>query len=122
MPHWNVVYDPKAGGCRPSSAAFEDDEDADPMSGCLAGEQTSLAALLHGHDDFGVVAFPMSAARDKGLGVNRAPLAGEPDHVLIIGKKTDGVRKALVKAARWVHPLPLVLCKAPDGKCTCFPR
>jgi hypothetical protein len=92
------------------------------MSACLSGHQTTLADLLRDHPEFAVAAFSMEAARAKELGVSRAPRPGEPDHVLIIGKKTGGARKGLVKASKWVVALPTRLCKAPDGKCTCFPR
>lgn len=122
VPPWNVVYDPKAGGCRPSTAAFEDDYDADPMSACLGDKQTTVADLLAGHSEFAVAAFRLQAARAKELGVAHDPLPGEPDHVVIIGNKTRSARKALVEASTWVVPPPLSACKAPESKCTCFPR
>lgn len=122
VPHWNVTHDPKAGGCRPSTAVFEDDYDDDPMSACLSGQQTPLATLLVGHEDYAVVAFRMEVARGKELGVVKDPLPGEPDHVKIFGKKTKSAKKALVAGSHWVIPLPLRLCKAPGGVCTCVQR
>lgn len=91
------------------------------MSACLAGQATSAEKLLAGHTDFAVVAFTMAVARARKLGVVRNPLESDPDHILIFGNKTDGVRRALAIECTWVVPPPLHLCKRLAG-CVCFPR
>jgi hypothetical protein len=91
------------------------------MSGCLAGQATSVAQLLVGYTDFSVVGFTMAVARSKQLGVVRNPLENEPDHVLIFGNKTDSTRRWLAKQSTWVEPPPAQICKKPGG-CDCVPR
>lgn len=91
------------------------------MSGCLAGQTTSIAQLLAGYVDFSVAGFPMAVARSKHLGVVRNPLENEPDHVLIFGNKTDATRRWLAKQSSWVAAPPTLICKKPGG-CDCVPR
>lgn len=110
------------GGCRASSAAFEDDGDGSPMSGYLAGQGTTTTQILIGHEDYAVVGFAMAVARGKNLGVARAPLENDPDHVLIFGNKTYATKKELYQKSIWIVPPPLSCCRAPGGVCTCVAR
>jgi len=92
------------------------------MSACLAGASTSPERFLSGHKDYAIASFTMAAAREKGLGVVLNPLDDNPDHLLIIGKKTGSTRSALAKQSSWVVPPPLSVCKAPNQNCVYVPR
>ena len=81
---------------RPTSAAF-DDRRGEALSVVLAREGLDPASLLVGHPGFGVAEITVGFCRDLGLGVTRDPCPGEPDHALVHGKKTDGIRKCLAK-------------------------
>jgi hypothetical protein len=104
--HW---IDDGAGGLRPSSAAFEDDPEGSPMSTILAEESTLTRAFEPVRalpKPFALARFPVRAATDKDLKVERDPTSEEPAHVLVLGNKTKGVRNALVRASVWAWPPP----------------
>ena len=94
------------GSVRPSSAAFVDAPDGDPMSVVVAERCAGPEAVLEGHEGFALVRIPMSAVRAKGLEVVPAPTEAEPAHALVVGKKTRSVRKALARASEWIVPPP----------------
>jgi len=99
VPPWHVTDDPKRPeGKRPATAAFDEDD----MSVSIARE-TSVEKILEAHEAFSLVGFPASLAREKGLRIVRKPLAENPAHAEVIGKKTDSIRKALSKGSEWVH-------------------
>ncbi len=108
IPPYHFVSDPTAGGIRISSAAFEDHPNGTPMSVFLAdvvaeierGPQDALA----GHESFGLAAFTAGLARSCEQGVAREPLADEPAHAVVFGRKTKSVSRKLAKGSRWVVP------------------
>jgi hypothetical protein len=58
--------------------------------------------VVEAYPDFGVVEIPTIVLRDLGLDLRPEPVDGEPDHAVIVGRKTQGARRTLAKEARWV--------------------
>ncbi|HEX8843078.1 MAG TPA: hypothetical protein VF791_00330 [Pyrinomonadaceae bacterium] len=103
IPPWHYRYDENVGDKRPSTASFEDDMDGAPMSAYLAEECREPEVALEGHEGFGLVAFTAGFARELGLKIVRQTVPGPPGHVVIVGKKTDSIRKKLKKKSEWVR-------------------
>ena len=103
IPPWHFTYDRRERRWRPSSAAFEDDPDGDPMSVIIAAESRSPeAALADLHRDYGLVAISARLARERGQMIVRAPTPEEPAHAYVVGNKAESVRKAFARQAAWV--------------------
>ena len=51
-------------------------------------EGRTADSVLAGHDGFGLVSFLAGLARAEGQGIMRMPLAEEPAHAEVFGKKT----------------------------------
>lgn len=66
----------------------------------------SAADALAGHEGFALAAITAGLARQCDQGVARDPLPEEPAHGVVVGKKTDSVRKRFAKGAEWVIPPP----------------
>jgi hypothetical protein len=103
VPHTpqHIVWDGNRGCHRVSSAAFDDD-DGEPMSVVLAAEAGDPGVMLRGHEGYGVVAVQVAVARSRQQIIVRDPLPEQPAHALVVGRKTDSVRRTLARAARWV--------------------
>lgn len=102
LPLWMVPGD-NGVGVRPSTAAFDDSSDGDPMSAILARSGRDPRDVVPATSpDAGVVAFSARFLRDAGMELERAPVRAEPDHILVRGRKTKSVRKKLVRGCRWV--------------------
>jgi hypothetical protein len=102
VPPWHYKFDGNVNDYRPSTAAFEDDMDGNPMSAYLADECADPNKALEDHEGFGLVSFPVQLARERGLMVVRKETPGPRGHVLVVGKKTDGIRKNLKRRCEWV--------------------
>jgi hypothetical protein len=94
------------GGIRPSSAAFEDDPDGDPMSTVLAHTDRDPFPVLLGNEGWGLAAIGVGLVRELGWVVQRRPTPEEPAHVVVIGNKTPGKRKRLARECSWAIPPP----------------
>lgn len=91
------------GTVRPSSGAFCDSSDGSGMSCSLAVDDRSPVDLLQGQrSGSGVVALTAKEVRAEGLTLVRRPEPGDPHHIEVCGKKTDGTRKRLSRQAKWV--------------------
>lgn len=110
IPPRHIVLDENIGDIRPSSAAFENDLDGAPMSAYLAEECIDPQIALASHEGFGLVAITAGLARECNQLIVRQPVPGPPGHVVIVGAKTDSVRKKFARAAakRWVLRPPSV--------------
>ncbi|MGH9840415.1 MAG: hypothetical protein ACREEM_16675 [Blastocatellia bacterium] len=110
IPPWHFILDENLGDIRPSSAAFDDDPDGAPMSAYLAEECKEPQIVLVNHDGFGLVAITAKLARECNQLIARQPVPGPPGHIVVVGKKTDSVRKKLARAAakNWVVRPPVV--------------
>jgi hypothetical protein len=104
IPPWHFVTD-GTGKKRPSSAAFEDDRDGDPMSvyvsAIIEAEGRSPGSVIVGHPGFALAGIPAGLARERGQTVHPD---GRDDtaHGVVCGKKTDSVRRAFAKQCIWV--------------------
>jgi hypothetical protein len=102
---WHFVADENQGGLRPSSAAFENDPDAKPMSVFVedlvreAGKDER--DVLAGHRDFALASLTAGFARQQKQGVALEP-TDFPGHAVVFGEKTKSVRRAFAKSAKWV--------------------
>lgn len=87
---------------RPDSAAFDDDGPDEPMSVVVARSGRAPEEILVGYQGFGVVALRLSDLESAGQELLSDPLPDEPDHALVRGRKTLGIRRAMAKGAHWV--------------------
>ena len=110
IPPWHFVADQNLGVIRPSSAAFEDDDDEDPMSVYLAqvvaAEGRQASSVLAGHDGYGLASITAGLVREKGQTVHPDPLPDETSHAVVCGDKLSGGKKSAKKTfamtAKWV--------------------
>jgi hypothetical protein len=91
IPPWHVFYDENLRRWGPSSAAFEDDDDGDPMSvylgSVLADEKREPTDVLQGHDGFSLASITAGLARINGQTVHPKPEATESSHAVVCGDK-----------------------------------
>ena len=108
IPSWHVVYDQNLERLRPSSAAFEDHPNGSPMSVILGDDVLrdgrTAASLMQSFLGFSLAAITAGITRSCQQGVAREPLAEEPAHAVVFGRKTDSVKKRLAKSADWILP------------------
>jgi hypothetical protein len=101
-----VVPDPKSGGFRPSSAAFNDPSNGTPMSVVLGKEVLAAActseSVLQDHPGFSLASLTAGLARKHQQTVYRLPVAGEPAHAEVKGAKPKSTCKEFAKQATWV--------------------
>jgi hypothetical protein len=77
---------------------------------------TTIEATLSGHRGFAIFGFPASAARLEGQQVLADPLPGNPAHAVVVGAKSDSMRKRLVRHTHWVvGPTSQTAMTARDG-------
>lgn len=101
-----IVDDENSGGRRPSSAAFRAPElsaDAEPI---LKASGRDAQSTLDGYPGYSLVNLDAKHARAKGLAVIHKPVADNPAHTEVVGKKTQGIIKYLVANCTWVHLEP----------------
>lgn len=114
IPPWHFIRDDNLGVVRPSSAAFEDDADGDPMSvylsTLLVANHRESASVLVGHTGYALASITAGLARQKNQTVRPAPLPEEALHSVVCGDKRSGGRnsakKVFAHSARWVIPPP----------------
>lgn len=105
VPDYHFV--PAADGTlRPSSAAFDDDPDSDPMSTILARTGRDPFPVLLGNEGWALAGVPVRLIRELGWVVQRRPISAEPDHVVVIGNKSPGKRRRVARECAWVIPPP----------------
>jgi hypothetical protein len=110
IPRWHLFFDHNENRWRPSSAAFEDDDDRDPMSvylsTVLARENREPSAVLAGHDGYSLAAITARLARANNQTVHPDPLPEESSHAVVCGNKGKDKKSApkrqFAKAAAWV--------------------
>jgi hypothetical protein len=82
---------------RPSSAAFEDDRDGDPMSvyrrDVIESERANVERVMIGHQGYALAAVPAGQFRLKAQAVHPDPLPEESSHTKMCGPKPASVRR-----------------------------
>ena len=106
-PQW-FVPDQNLGGMRPTSQAFQDHPNGTPMSVLLAVDLLASGGnsdtALSGHAGFALASVTAGLCRECSQKVARDPTPKEPAHGVVVGNKTNSVRKRLAREARWVVP------------------
>jgi hypothetical protein len=108
IPQRHFFFDQKLGRMRPSSAAFEDDEDGDPMSvyrrDVIESEGATVQRVMIGHVGFALASLTAGQVRSRGQTVFPDPLPEESSHAKVCGPKSDSVRRWFATQAVWVIP------------------
>ena len=108
MRHFHL--DENLGRLRPSSAAFEDDEDGEPMSvyrqDVIESEGGGPQRVMIGHEGYALAALTAGQVRSKHQTVFPAPLPEESSHAKVCGPKTTATRRWFSRQASWVIPPP----------------
>ena len=95
-PDW--VTSDGAGGLRPSSQSFDDDQMSVYVEDLLGANGHGIPDVLAGHLGFHVVSFSAGFARALGLQVELDPVAGDPigyAHAVVLGRKTRSIGRRL---------------------------
>lgn len=110
IPPRHFYFDPKLERMRPRSAAFEDDDDGDPMSvyrqDIIEAERGPIRRVMAGHVDYALVSLTAGQFRSKDQTVFADPLPEESSHTKICGPKPKGVRRWFAAQAEWLIPPP----------------
>jgi len=117
IPPWHRFFDENENRWRPSSAAFEDDDDGDPMSVYLSSvllqENRKPSTLLAGHDRYSLASITAGLARTSNQTVHPDALPEESSHAVVCGDKgkdkKNAPKRRFAKAASWVIFDPPVL-------------
>ena len=110
IPPWHFYFDPKLERVRPRSAAFEDDDDGDPMSVYLRDvigfESGDVERVIIGHEGYALASLTAGQTRSKHQTVHPDPLLEESSHAQVCGPKPESVRRWFAKEAAWVLSPP----------------
>jgi len=115
IPPNHFYFDENENRIRPSSAAFEDDEDDHPMSVYLSGvllrENREPSSVLVGHEGYALAAITAGLAREKNQTIHPDPLPDESSHAAVCGDKgrsqKTAPRKQFALMAVWIVGPPL---------------
>jgi hypothetical protein len=98
IPPTHHIFDVNLNRWRPTSAAFEDDDELDPMSvylsTVLTAENRSPATVLVGHPGYSLASITAGLARTKGQTVHPDPLPEETSHAVVCGDKGNNNKSA----------------------------
>lgn len=104
IPSRHFVFDQRLGRKRLSSAAFEDDDDGDPMSvyrkAVIHDGGGSVCRIMAGHEGYGLAGLTAAQFRAKQQTVCAAPLPREPAHAQVCGPKPKSVCRSFARDAR----------------------
>lgn len=99
-----TVWDNNLKRKRPSSAAFNQNGRANPVSVYIASEaQCGRAVIEEGTEPF-LAALTVGFIRQVHLGIIRDSSSGSPGHALLLGRKTKSTLHKMARAAKWVEP------------------
>ena len=85
------------------SSTFLEKEDGRGLSVTVWQSPCDLDDIRRLELSLGVVCVPVQPLRDAGVRIVRVPLVGNLNHCEIVPRLTPGQRKALKRAASWVH-------------------
>lgn len=110
VPPWHFVCDEASGRRRPSSAAFEDDDDGDPMSvyrrETIEAEGGDVSRVMTGHEGYALASLTAGAVRSRNQTIHPDPLADESSHTQVCGPKPKSTCRWFAKNAEWVIAPP----------------
>jgi len=110
IPPRHFHFDENLGRVRPSSAAFEDDEDGDPMSvyreDVIHSEGGEASRVLVGYGGFAVASLTAGQFRSRTQTVFSDPLPEESAHCEICGPKPKATRRWFAQQALWAIAPP----------------
>ena len=105
IPPYHLYEDKERGSLRPSSAAFEDDDDGDPMSvyrrDILQKESGGIQRVMIGHPNYALASLTAGHVRCKDQTVHPDPLPEESAHTQICGLKPKSTCRWFAKQAKW---------------------
>ena len=106
-PNW-VIFDEKRERWRPSSGCFKGDEMSVALADIVIGSGGTAKAYLADHEAYGLASITAGLARSSKppQGVCPDPGADQPAHALVVGPKTDSVRRRFAVKAEWVIKPP----------------
>ena len=100
---------------RPDSGNFKLDPDGSGTSMTVWLAEVDYAAVVAGHDNFGVVWVPVATLISEQLSIVHDPLEHDPHHVLIVGKRNDNAMRRIRDVSQWVrYPTPYKLTNPPE--------
>ncbi len=85
------------------------------MSVILARSGRDPIEVLAHYDGYGLVALDIAELSELEQQVIRDPVPEEPDHALVVGKKTRPTRRQMAALCRWVIRPPGVIGGQPSG-------
>jgi len=101
-------FDEHLGHWRPSSAAFEDDNDGDPMSvyrqDVIEAEGGSVIRVMTGHDEYTLASLTAGQVRSKDQTVHPDPLPEELSHTQVCGSKPKSTCRWFATQSAWAIP------------------
>ena len=110
IPPWHFHFDKNLNRWRPTSAAFQDDDDGDPMSvyrrDVIESEGGDARRVMTGHEDYALAALTAGQVRSKNQTVFPDPLPEESSHAEICGPKPKSIMRWFARQAAWVIPPP----------------
>ncbi len=110
IPERHFYFDDNLRRIRPSSAAFEDDQDGDPMSvyrhDIIESEDGDIGRVMIGHEGYALASLTAGQVRSKVQTVFSAPLPDESSHAKVCGPKSRQTRRWFSRQAAWVIAPP----------------
>ena len=110
IPENHFHFDHNLGRMPPSSAAFEDDRDGDPMSvyrkDVIDAEGGDVKRVLIGHQGYALAGITAGLVRSREHTVFSDPLPDESSHAKVCGHRTKRLMREFARKAEWVVPPP----------------
>jgi hypothetical protein len=111
VPPKHFYLDENLGRWRPSSAAFEDDDDGDPMSvyrqDIIEAEGGPIRRVMHGHEGYALASLTAGQVRSKDQTVHPDPLPDESSHTQVCGAKQKRTCRWFAMQSEWVISPPV---------------
>ncbi|MEQ1549874.1 hypothetical protein [Sphingorhabdus sp.] len=86
----------------PESSNFDAKRSDDGLSVTLWVDESSIAYLLAGHEDFGISVLTAGDLRQEGFIIERAPMPDNPHHCDAVGPVAQKSSKRLRQKHRWL--------------------
>ena len=115
IPPWHFVPDGNDGSYRPSSAAFEDDDDGDPMSvyraDVIEAESGQLSRVMIHHKEFGLVSIAAGSVRQKNQTVHPDCLPEETFAHPSLWGEVESDAEVVCPEVQMGHPPAAMACR-----------